>query len=90
MPAHGAAWGSVMIFLALVIAAGGLGWTENANDYSRYLPPDRGGGIFWLSMALQGRVRISWPSAVTRMVCSNWAVRLWSRVTAVQPSGQIL
>ncbi len=27
------------IFLALVIAAGGLGWTENGNDYSRYLPP---------------------------------------------------
>jgi purine-cytosine permease-like protein len=33
-----APWGSVTIFLALVISAGGLGWTENANDYSRYLP----------------------------------------------------
>ena len=36
----------------------------------------------------QGRVRISCPSSVTRMVCSNWAVRLRSLVTAVQPSGQ--
>jgi purine-cytosine permease-like protein len=39
VPRHGAGWGSLMVFLALVIAAGGLGWTENANDYSRYLPP---------------------------------------------------
>jgi nucleobase:cation symporter-1, NCS1 family len=37
--AHGAGWGSVMVALALVISAGGLGWTENGNDYSRYLPP---------------------------------------------------
>jgi nucleobase:cation symporter-1, NCS1 family len=37
--AHGAGWGAVMVGLALVISAGGLGWTENANDYSRYLPP---------------------------------------------------
>jgi nucleobase:cation symporter-1, NCS1 family len=34
-----ASWGSMTIFLALVISAGGLGWTENANDYSRYLAP---------------------------------------------------
>ena len=35
-----------------------------------------------------GSVRISWPSSVTRMVCSNCAVRRRSLVTAVQPSGQ--
>jgi nucleobase:cation symporter-1, NCS1 family len=35
---HGAGWGSLFVFLALVISAGGLGWTENASDYSRYLP----------------------------------------------------
>ncbi|MBO0834784.1 MAG: cytosine permease [Actinobacteria bacterium] len=35
---HGASWGTLTIFLALVIAAGGLGWTVNASDYSRYLP----------------------------------------------------
>ena len=42
MPAHGASWGALTIFLALVISAGGLGWTENGNDYSRYLPAERG------------------------------------------------
>jgi NCS1 family nucleobase:cation symporter-1 len=36
--AHGAGWGELFVFLALVISAGGLGWTENGNDYSRYLP----------------------------------------------------
>jgi nucleobase:cation symporter-1, NCS1 family len=35
-----ASWGAMTVFLALVISAGGLGWTENGNDYSRYLPPD--------------------------------------------------
>src|SRR5258708_23474641 len=39
---HGAGWGSVFVALALVISAGGLGWTENGNDYSRYLPPATG------------------------------------------------
>jgi purine-cytosine permease-like protein len=39
VPASGASWGALTVYLALVIAAGGLGWTENANDYSRYLPP---------------------------------------------------
>jgi purine-cytosine permease-like protein len=38
VPAHGASWGALTIYLALVISAGGLGWTENGNDYSRYLP----------------------------------------------------
>lgn len=36
--AHGASWGTLMVFLALVISTGGLGWTENASDFSRYLP----------------------------------------------------
>ena len=45
---YGAGWGMVMVGLALVIAAGGLGWTENANDYSRYLPPNASkSGIVW-------------------------------------------
>ena len=33
----GAVWTGALV---LIIAAGGLGWTENANDYSRYLPRD--------------------------------------------------
>jgi purine-cytosine permease-like protein len=35
---HGAGWGAMLVVLALVIAAGGLGWSENGSDYSRYLP----------------------------------------------------
>ncbi|HET9689799.1 MAG TPA: cytosine permease [Acidimicrobiales bacterium] len=34
---HGS-WQQVSTALVLVISAGGLGWTENGNDYSRYLP----------------------------------------------------
>jgi nucleobase:cation symporter-1, NCS1 family len=49
---HGAGWGSVMVFLALVISAGGLGWTENASDYSRYLPPTEDKRRIVLSVAL--------------------------------------
>jgi len=45
---HGAGWGYVMVALALVASAGGLGWTENANDYSRYLPADaKKSSIVW-------------------------------------------
>jgi len=56
VPAHGAAWGSVMIFLAVVISAGGLGWTENANDYSRYLPPDSDKKRIVIAVALGGAI----------------------------------
>jgi nucleobase:cation symporter-1, NCS1 family len=36
---HGAGWPTVMAALAFIIIASGLGWTENGNDYSRYIPP---------------------------------------------------
>ncbi len=55
-PAHGAGWGSLMVFLALVISAGGLGWTENANDYSRYLAPTSDKKQIVLSVALGGAI----------------------------------
>lgn len=35
---HGANWQTFMVGLAFTIALSGLGWTENGNDYSRYLP----------------------------------------------------
>jgi purine-cytosine permease-like protein len=49
IPGHpGASWEMMLVAAALVIAAGGLGWTENANDYSRYLPRDASkAGILW-------------------------------------------
>jgi NCS1 family nucleobase:cation symporter-1 len=33
-----ASWGDWTTALVLIVSAGGLGWTENGNDYSRYLP----------------------------------------------------
>jgi nucleobase:cation symporter-1, NCS1 family len=56
VPAHGASWGALTIFLALVISAGGLGWTENGNDYSRYLPRDASKGRIVLAVALGGAI----------------------------------
>ncbi len=51
-----ASWGSMTIFLALVIAAGGLGWTENGNDYSRYLPPSASKRNIVLAVMLGGLI----------------------------------
>lgn len=36
--AHGANWQTMFAVLAFVISGSGLGWTENGNDFSRYLP----------------------------------------------------
>lgn len=35
---QGAGWQVVMVGLAFVMITSGVGWTENGNDYSRYLP----------------------------------------------------
>lgn len=53
---HGAGWGSLMVFLALVISTGGLGWTENASDYSRYLPAGTDKRRIVAAVALGGAV----------------------------------
>ena len=53
---HGASWGAMTIFLALVISAGGLGWTENGNDYSRYLPRTADKRRTVLAVALGGAI----------------------------------
>jgi nucleobase:cation symporter-1, NCS1 family len=64
VPAHGASWGALTIFLALVISAGGLGWTENGNDYSRYLPPNSSKVRIVLAVALGGAI----PSALLEVL----------------------
>jgi NCS1 family nucleobase:cation symporter-1 len=63
-PPHSATWGAMTIFLALVISAGGLGWTENANDYSRYLPHDSDRKKIVLAVALGGAI----PSALLEIL----------------------
>jgi nucleobase:cation symporter-1, NCS1 family len=64
VPVHGASWGALTIFLALVISAGGLGWTENGNDYSRYLPRDADKKRIVLAVALGGAI----PSALLEIL----------------------
>jgi purine-cytosine permease-like protein len=64
VPVHGASWGALTVFLALVISAGGLGWTENGNDYSRYLPQNASKGRIVLAVALGGAI----PSALLEIL----------------------
>jgi purine-cytosine permease-like protein len=50
---HGANWQTFTVGLAFSIALGGLGWVENGNDYSRYLPRDssRPAIVGWIFLA---------------------------------------
>ena len=61
---HGAGWGTMLVFLALVIAAGGLGWSENGNDYSRYLPPSTSKRNIVLAVTLGAAI----PSALLEIL----------------------
>jgi nucleobase:cation symporter-1, NCS1 family len=81
-PAHGASWGALMIFLALVISAGGLGWTENGSDYSRYLPRDADKKRIVLAVALGGAI----PSALLEILGAAIATGVPSATT---PNGLV-
>jgi purine-cytosine permease-like protein len=61
---HGAGWGMLMVFLALVISAGGLGWSENGNDYSRYLPARSDNKAIVVAVALGAAI----PSALLEIL----------------------
>ena len=77
VPAHGASWGALTIFLALVISVGGLGWTENGNDYSRYLPPDASKARTVFAVALGGAI----PSALLEILGAAVATGVPSATT---------
>ncbi len=62
--AHGAGWGMLLVFLALVISAGGLGWTENGNDYSRYLAANTSSKRIVIAVALGAAI----PSALLEIL----------------------
>lgn len=49
----GAGWQLMLVGLAFTVTLGGLGWAENGNDYSRYLPPDasRRAIVGWVTAA---------------------------------------
>jgi purine-cytosine permease-like protein len=61
---HGASWGMLFVYLALVISAGGLGWTENGNDYSRYLAASTGTKPIVVAVALGAAI----PSALLEVL----------------------
>jgi nucleobase:cation symporter-1, NCS1 family len=79
---HGASWGALTIFLALVISAGGLGWTENGNDYSRYLPQAASKRRIVLAVALGGAI----PSALLEILGAAVATGVPSATT---PNGLV-
>jgi nucleobase:cation symporter-1, NCS1 family len=82
VPAHGASWGALTIFLALVISAGGLGWTENGNDYSRYLPRATNKKRIVLAVMLGGAI----PSALLEILGAAIATGVPSATT---PNGLV-
>jgi purine-cytosine permease-like protein len=49
-------WETMTIGLALILSAGGYGWVMNANDYSRYLPPDASRKRLVMSVAAGGYI----------------------------------
>ena len=69
---HAASWGAMAIFGALVISAGGLGWSENGNDYSRYLPPGTSAKRMIIAVALGGAI----PSVLLEILGAAVATEL--------------
>jgi purine-cytosine permease-like protein len=57
-------WQTMFVALALVFSAGGYGWPMNANDFSRYLPPDASPRRIVWSVAAGGYV----PSALLQLL----------------------
>ncbi len=51
-----ASWQLMTSALVLIVSAGGLGWTENANDYSRYIPSTASKSRVVFSAALGGMI----------------------------------
>jgi NCS1 family nucleobase:cation symporter-1 len=76
---HGASWGMLLVFLALVISAGGLGWTENGNDYSRYLPANADSKRIVLAVALGGAI----PSVLLEVLGAAVATGVGFNATSV-------
>ena len=51
-----ATWAIWTTALVLIVSAGGLGWTENGNDYSRYLPRSTPRAATFWAAALGGAI----------------------------------
>jgi NCS1 family nucleobase:cation symporter-1 len=53
---HNGSWQEMFAALAVILAAGGYGWPMNANDFSRYLPPDASPRKIVASVAVGGYI----------------------------------
>jgi len=60
-PVSFAVWTTALV---LIISVGGLGWTENGNDYSRYLPRNTAGSRTFWSATLGGAI----PSIILELL----------------------
>jgi NCS1 family nucleobase:cation symporter-1 len=49
-------WQDMFAALAVIVSAGGYGWTMNANDFSRYLPPNASAKKIVWSVAIGGYI----------------------------------
>lgn len=74
---HGASWQVFMVGLAFSITLSGLGWVENGNDYSRYLPASasKRGIVGWifLGTAIPQVLIMTLGAAVATYVTINGA-----------------
>ncbi len=74
--AHGAGWATYLVGLAFTITLSGLGWTENGNDYSRYLPAtaSRRAIVGWvfLGTALPEMVIMAVGALVATFLSGGW------------------
>jgi NCS1 family nucleobase:cation symporter-1 len=61
---HGVSLAVWTTALVLIISTGGLGWTENGNDYSRYLPRGTAGSRTFWSATLGGAI----PSIILELL----------------------
>ena len=53
---HNGSWQVMFAALAVILSAGGYGWPMNANDFSRYLPPNASPKKIVWSVALGGYI----------------------------------
>jgi purine-cytosine permease-like protein len=60
-PVTFAVWSTALV---VIISTGGLGWSENGNDYSRYLPPSTSGHKTFWAAALGGAI----PSIILELL----------------------
>ncbi len=53
---HNASFAEMLAALAIILSAGGYGWPMNANDFSRYLPPETSKKKIVWSVAIGGYI----------------------------------